>query len=787
MDKIEVNLSVHDLVDFVLRQGDIDSRTFNQETMQEGTRIHLRYQSIQQGNYESEVELKGTIDYKEYRFNLKGRADGIIHDKNYDIIDEIKSCNTSLDEFYSRHGSWHLGQAICYAYMLALEKNYSLVGIRLTYISQVEEDDETDIRQKKMIKNFLFSFDELKERLLEIIAEYLVFYNLIEEFHRKRNESASNLTFPYKEYRKGQREIAKYVYQVCKDGKIFFFEAPTGIGKTMSSLFPSLKTFKDDINEKIFYLSAKNQTKIVAYDAMETLIDHGLDCHSIVLSSREQMCPLDESKCNPEECKFARNYYSKLRDSLKEMLLKEKNFSKEKILSYCYSQELCPFKFELDLSLYCDVIICDYNYVFDPLVYLKRFFDEDETKYFVLIDEAHNLSERIKEMYSCSLDNNVLLETKQKLKSVKAPSLKKKITKMISYLDLYISNNNVVYENGFDNEFQSYLDDLYIGLQNFLKDHKKEVEVTSLIMDCFRMVYRFTKIQEYVNDDFVYYSKSEGGHIQLVIKCLNASRLIKTTISKLRGGIFFSATLTPLDYYIKTLGGDENTPYLKVSSPFFKDQIKVLIQDNISTKYKDRQSSYLKIAESIKGFVSSKVGNYLVYFPSYQYLEEVKKVYEVTFEKLIYQERDMNLEKKNEFLKNYQPNPTSSTVGFAVLGGSFAEGIDLTNDKLIGVIVVGVGLPMISFERDLIKNYYNKQNVNGYDYAYVNPGKNKVMQASGRLIRTLDDYGALLFIDERFVTSKYRDLFKGLYQDYELVRSSDEIKAKLIRFYNQFK
>lgn len=773
MDK-KIVLSVHQLVDFILRKGDIDSRVFNMQTMQEGTRIHLRYQSIQDGSYESEVALETDIEYDNFSFLLQGRADGIIKTNKKIIIDEIKSTNDELEHFYSSQGEWHLGQAICYAYMYAKMYSCEEIGVRLTYISQIDNS--------KMIKDFTFPFLSLEQKVYSYIEEYLSFYRLIDKHIESRNISSNELTFPFNEFRKGQREVAKYVYKVASDGGVFFFEAPTGTGKTMSTMFPSMKTFF--VNDKIFYLSAKNQGKQVAHEAMKILSKNGLDAYSIVLSSRENMCQLEKSECNPEQCEFARNYYDKINKVIKEVLLKEKNINRDIILHYTLLYGICPFEAQLDISTYCDVIICDYNYLFDPLVYLKRFFDDDKTNYFSLIDEAHNLSERTKDMYTICIEKSKIVCLQKFVKPFKVAKLKRCLKKIIIDLeDFDLDEEYKIYENDFPMKFYNDLDLLFSSMQEVLKENN---EINSdEFLDVFKMINRFLKIHEYLDKYFITYIEKKDNNIKAYIRLLDSSELINATLHKLRGAILFSATLTPIDYYIHTLGGDESTPYLKLDSPFDQHNLCLLVRDDISTRYKDRDKSYQQIAESIKTVISQKVGNYLVFFSSYQYLNEVLKCYNVDKENLIVQDKEMKVNDKENFLSSFKENPSFTTVGFAVLGGVFSEGIDLVNDRLIGAIIVGVGLPMVSFERDLIKKYYDEKGVSGFDYAYTNPGKNKVMQAAGRVIRSSTDKGVVLLIDERFMQYKYRDLFKLEWSHYQRVNSCEGIKNHLKLFWNK--
>ena len=774
-----IKLSVHQLVDFLLRRGDIDTRVFNQETMAEGTRIHLRYQSIQNGSYESEVALSKDIEFGGFVFTLHGRADGIIHKRGIDIVDEIKSTNDDLEHFHEIQGEWHLGQAICYAYLYASLNHLDKMGVRLTYISQID--------QTKTFKEYDFDFDTLESKVHEYLRAYIDFYNILLDFREKRIATSKELVFPYDVFRDGQREVAKYVYKVSLDGGLFFFEAPTGTGKTISALFPAIKTFASERNEKIFYLSAKTQAKEVAHNAMKVMNRKGLKAHSIVLSSKEQMCQCNVQKCNPDDCPFAKGYYEKINKVIKEVLLKENCIDKEAILHYSLLYGICPFETQLDISTYCDVIICDYNYFFDPIVYLKRFFEESKTPYFTLIDEAHNLYERTKEMYTVTIDESKLIELQSSLRRVKAIGLKRALKKLIMHINE--NSNDVeehkIIENDFDSTFYSLIEKLNTAMQEVSKNNSDIIE--NEFLEVSRMLNRFRKIHEYLDDNFVTYIEKINGNITYYIRCIDSSSLIRNSLNQVRGAVFFSATMTPMDYYIKTLGGSDDTPYLKLPSPFDKKNLCLLVRSDISTRYKDRANSYNEVAKSIKEVVSAKTGNYLVFFSSFQYLENVLNIYDVTNEEIIVQSKEMNINSREEFLSHFVEKPNKTTVGFAVLGGVFSEGIDLVSDRLIGAVIVGVGLPMVSFERDLIKDYFDKKDMNGFDYAYTNPGKNKVMQAAGRVIRSKDDKGVVLLIDQRFMQPNYRDLFKLEWSHYQRVFNTSQIKGHLYRFWNENK
>lgn len=777
----KIVLSVHGLVDFLLRKGDIDNRVYNSASMLEGTRIHLRYQQIQNGDYLSEQFLSTTLNVEEYTFEISGRADGIIVGGAMPVIDEIKSTVSELEAFYESQKEWHLGQAQVYAYMYCKENRLDACGIRLTYISQQDNKD-------KLILNFSFTFAQLEERVLDLCRAYLTFYRKIDGHNEARTLSSRNLEFPFEQYRPGQRDMARYVYGSILNRKPTFIEAPTGIGKTISTLFPAVKSFSTLGVEKIFYLSSKNVIKEVAYSTCRLLGENGLIARVIKLTSKEKMCRVDSRKCNPDECPYTKGYYDKLRAVIDETITSHLLIDEDRINLLADEHEMCPFELQLDLSLFCDIIICDYNYLFDPIAYLRRFFDQDKVPYVALIDEAHNLVDRSKEMYSATLDSKSFKELRFHLKKEKLPKIKKLLRKIVDFLDerLEAHADFIPAEKDFPAEFYSLLDNLYIQCQDILKNHPEAVD--DVFLDVHRKVFRFVKIGEFVSEGFHTYFDCQEGEVKAIIRCLDSSHLIRTTLDKLMSGIFFSATLSPLEYYVHCLGGDDETPKLILPSPFDKTHLLSVVRDDVSTRYVDRSFSYETIARTIESVVKAEKGNYLVFFPSYRYLEDVSACLSSDPEvEYIRQTRDMVEKEKQNFLNRFKMCPDHSTVGLAVLGGAFSEGIDLVSTRLIGAIIVGVGLPTVSYERNIIKDYFTGIGKNGFDYAYLYPGINKVMQAAGRVIRSEEDYGIVLFIDSRYGSYKYRSLLKEQYRNASYAEDDDELIDQVRRFWKRKK
>ena len=780
---VEIKLSVHQLVDFLLRTGDIDSRVFNNNTMLAGTKIHASYQSKQNNMYLSEVQLSYDFYIQKYHIKLFGRADGIIikNDKSV-IIDEIKSTILDLKTCYEKQGNWHLGQAICYAFMYAKNNNLNNIGVNLTYISQNDEST--------MKKSFSFTEEYLTSYMNDLLKKYLMFYNIIEVKREKRNESSNMLEFPFEKFRMGQRELSKYCYHVAKDGGILFAEAPTGIGKTISTIFPFIKSFKDNENEKIFYLTAKTSGREAAYKACELLKAKGQNLSEVIITAKDKICLNPGTSCNPSDCPFAIGYYDKIKDILIEMILNETSFDYDTILKYAFKYNVCPFELQLDLSLYSDVVICDYNYLFDPIGYLKRYFDGECNDVLVLVDEAHNLVPRAKSMYSCEITYSLFKKVKKQISKIDDAKIKsafKSTNKYLKYyLDLYNEDDSNIIIPYIEDSIMNSLSRLTLQMNRVQKEYSSYV--TEEFKDCSMEIYRFIRLYEFYNESFKLFLNFENEkNFTLNLLCLDASSFVRQSLSQVKGSALFSATLSPFEYYVEELGGDVNKDItLVLDSPFNKDNVLLMIDNGVSTLYKNRNASYSYIVEDIKNFVKSRLGNYFVFFPSYEYMENVYNLLSGDFE-VIKQDRNMDDKQKSEFLSHFESNPNKTTIGFVVLGGSFGEAIDLIDDRLIGVVIVGVGLPQINFKSDLVKEYFMKKGMNGFDYAYVNRGINNVMQAMGRLIRSENDKGAILLIDQRYTNYNYRKIFRGNFKNYHIIYSSEEIGKMCESFWRRHK
>lgn len=771
----KITLNVHGLVDFALRTGDIDARVFNLDTMTRGTQIHSYYQAKQNKRYLAEQYLEHTFTYDAFEITLQGRVDGIILNDNEVIIEEIKTTNSDLDTFFMAHEVWHVGQAQCYALMYALKNNREVMDIQLTYISQIDES--------KMIKRYTFHVDELVIAINSFFATYFSFYNRVEDYILKRNNDLKNLTFPFKNIRPSQKEMMDLVDEGIKSGMKMYFNAPTGSGKTMATLYPSLKRMGERPGTKIFYLTAKGSGKVQAENALR-LIGGQAKVKSINLSAKEKMCLNDKIACNPDECPFARNYYGKLKSALLDIYTNYDEYTPNLILDIARKHEICPFEFQLDLSLFTDVIIADYNYVFDPFVYLRRYFDQKQGEYIVLIDEAHNLARRVMDNYSQVLDFTAFYSFRKTLKGDKHKEVRRLINRMVKVLIEYSEDIIPPYQtiNEFPSSLLTILEKYLLVGSDYMQ--KMGTELSEEFTDFFFAVNKFIKIHSLINESFVQYVEiDEDKKIfpKFYIKCLNPEEFINGALKGVESSIFFSATLAPENYFKTLLNIKDDLSH--VSNPFKREQLLIMVDPTVSLFYKDREKSIDEVVKRIIAATEVKTGNYLVYTPSFAYLELLQRKLEGNplFE-LIIQSSVMTDFEKESYLDSFTFSPTKTKIGLAVLGGSFSEGVDLVSDRLSGIFILGVGYPPPSFEKELEKEYFDKMLDDGISYAYIYPALNKILQTMGRVIRTEKDYGFILLMDKRYDYSPYREHLRNYNGVIQKVSSAAHISSLLTRF-----
>ena len=773
----QIELSVHELVDFVLRKGDIDSRSFNSMTMQEGTRIHNIYQSKQGSNYLKEYPLKGIFSYEDSLIYLSGRSDGIILEE-VPIIEEIKSTNCDLNLFFKENEEWHLGQAICYGYLYAIEKGLDKVKIRLTYISQVNNDI--------LKKNYCYKTDELLTKIHQYFDVYFQFARIIETRKNRRNESLSELRFPFSNAREGQMELIDFTKQAIESADSRFAEASTGIGKTMATIFSTLSYLKEDKLDKVFYLCPKNTNFDNAAKALEILNKEGYLLSYTEIRARSKMCPYKlEKACNPDDCPLTVGYYSKLKDVLKDCLVHENLLNSEIIDKYAKKYDVCPFELSLDFSVYTDFVVCDYNYAFHPISYLRRFFEVPDKTYriFALVDEAHNLIDRARDMFTVTFSEEDYKNLKKELKGYRNPEINKILRKINQDLRLFKEfefNDQPIILEQLDSKFIQHITKLRSEI-NVLETDNPKLKLKKgkdFLID----LYKFIVINDLLNDGFKIILDNKYDNLTIKLFCIDPSSFINKSLFHFLGTLFFSATLTPIDYFQKVNLNRDGFKTISLPSPFNPNNFFLIINDNISIKYKDRDKTLEEVVKEINIFVSKKVGNYLIFVPSFEYSRKIEK-YFINDNRFVFQTATMTNKDKDEFLANFKENPQESRIGVCVISGSFAESIDLTGDRLIGVVIVGVGLPQVNFENNLVKDFYIQKEMNGYEFAYMNPGINKVLQALGRVIRTQNDKGSALIIDSRYAQSHYFSILKDRYKNYTKIKDSNGLIKALNSFY----
>ena len=764
------SISVGELCSHNALSGSIDNRYTSKGRMTQGVRLHQYVQS-KYGPYDlSEYSLSCEGFFGDIVLEISGRADGVLSPNKRPVIEEIKSTSMDLENIEEPLTS-HLSQCRTYAYMYCLENGLESIGLKVTYISTAE---------KREIKHFEYreNFNDLKEMFDSLCEDYCEYIKTIENRVAERNESIAKIKFPFP-FRQYQKETINRIYKIIKEGKNVFMNAPTGSGKTLNALYPAIKAMPYLRAPKIFYLTSKSTQKQVAANAMEILNKRGLKAKVVEITAKEKTCFLEKPSCNPVDCEYALRYYDKLRENEKALMAGKDLMLQENIETFAKEHKMCPFELSLDLTLSADVIICDYNYVFDPSAALKRFFEEEipSGDYVFLIDEAHNLPERSRQMYSAEIRRFDLTKIKRLAPSLKA--LIKCVNEILDYFSEFSlrapENGDYVFED-IPNELYELLNKFTTEADRFLSRGNAGDERYSHILDMYFNINSFISVYEIRKPSHVFYYNKKDNVLKLF--CTDAREYLNEILKKAQSGVFFSATFTPLEYYCEILGGNRDDYLLNVDSSFDKDNFKIAVDTGIVTTYAKRGLYYDKAAERIHTTITSKRGNYIVFFPSYAYMEAVHEEYKKAYkDEIMMQQRSMSEEMRSEFLAKF--TNSGAVTAFAVIGGVFGEAVDLVGDKLIGAVICGVSLPLICTERELIKKHYDDEKKNGFDYAYVYPGMNKVLQAMGRVIRTQDDRGCAVLLDERFRYTAYRKCFPPYYDHMVFVNDNEALKKFL--------
>ena len=846
--KMEMHISVRGLVEFILRTGNIDNRkaVSPENAMQEGGRIHRMIQRRMGADYHAEVALKYFYETENYTVTVEGRADGIIFGNGpqqeeapllsgssgsgvilvagnqaaddtaagrsgpdnaltgysvmYDkaegntrqehpvTVDEIKGTYQEVKRM-KEPAAVHLAQAKCYAYIYARQEHLEGIRVRMTYCNM-------DTEELKYF-HYDYTFEELDEWFGNVMEQYRKWADFQYQWRIERQESIKGMQFPFA-YREGQKNLVTYVYQTIYHRKKLFIEAPTGVGKTISTVFPAVKAIGEGKGERIFYLTAKTITRTVADDTFQILREKGLKFKTVILTAKDKICFMEETECNPDYCPYAKGHYDRINDAMYDMLTHMDNFSREKITEYGKKHKVCPFELCLDMSLFSDGIICDYNYVFDPHVYLKRFLAENSKgEYIFLVDEAHNLVERGREMYSAVMCKEDFLRLKKVIKGLdgKMEHWLEKCNKELLALKRECETYRI---EEYIEPFVTALRRLHAAMDTYLEEHDggdvfHTKEVRGEVLDFYFEVCHFLDIYERVDKNYVTYSEMrEDGSFILKLFCVNPSMNLKECMKKGRSTILFSATLLPIAYYKDLLGAEEGDYEVYAQSVFDPSRKKLFIGSDVTSKYSRRtEGEYDNIALYIYEIVRNRYGNYLIFFPSHAFMQNIYQRFVECFAKqeemeCVMQEDYMDETSREEFLQRFSAEgEEKSLLGFCVLGGIFGEGIDLKNDSLIGAVIVGTGLPQVCNEREILKNYFEDAGDNGFDYAYRYPGMNKVLQAAGRVIRTAEDVGVVALLDERFLNWSYQKMFPREWDEFEAV-TVDRIAKRVERFWDEW-
>ncbi|WP_226085098.1 ATP-dependent DNA helicase [Mesobacillus sp. S13] len=760
MQKV-VKIPVRTLAEYVYKSGSIVSGFSSTSSFTEGSRIHREVQKTYNEQDQSEVYLKAEIEYENLHFMIEGRCDGLLENNGHMTIDEIKSTSLSLDVINEESNLAHWAQAECYAYMYMQDHELDCIDIQLTYVQK----SSGEIKRFRKTQ----TTDEINEAMRYMLSMFAPYAKLRLAHELKRNQSIKELAFPFPHYRKGQRQLAGSVYKTILEKKTIFASAPTGIGKTISTIFPAIKAIGEEHLGKIFYLTAKTTTRQTAEEAYSQLFSEGLQMKVVTITAKDKVCFTGQGICNKEHCEFADGYYDKINDAILDILQNENSINRHCIDRYAFEHKICPFEFSLDLAYSADTVICDYNYIFDPKVSLKRLFDDQKKATVLLVDEAHNLVDRGRDMYSSTLEKAPFLQLKREFKG-KNENIHK-ISKLIN--DYFIkvkkqaeASKTIEFVEPLGEFNQLVSDFIELAEQELLSERSENPE---LLLETYFAAQNWQRISKLYDERFILYAEIQRNEVKIKQFCLDPSYLIKQAGKSFKARVFFSATLSPTGYYRDLLGGEEDDYIVRIPSPFSQEQTQVMVKP-ISTRFKDRENSIKPIVKTLVETIQTKPGNYLIFFPSYLYLNSVLEEWNLGNYGIpsIVQDTGMGDTEREAYLESFKPGRSDSLVGFAVLGGIFSEGVDLKGDRLNGVLIVGVGLPQIGFERDLIKRHFSSHGKNGYDYAYVYPGMNKVLQAGGRLIRSEKDTGTIILMDDRYLQSKYQFLLPDLWKSYRI-------------------
>jgi DNA excision repair protein ERCC-2 len=777
----QINISVKDMVSFIHTGGDLTSEFKSNKRAKEGTEAHAFLQGQYGPHDQKEVNVQALYTKGDYDIYISGRMDGlrIINDKL--TIEEIKSTLTDVELIQINSRPEHLAQARMYAYMYCTEKDLKSIRVQLTYIHVHTQETKTFTKR--------YNISQLTKFFEDTVDSYITWLEIYNQHQQNKKVSIEGLNFPFDEYREGQYTFMGAVYQTIMSKDILYSIAPTGIGKTIAALFSSLKAIETE-QDKIFYLTAKNAGKNIVIDTVNLLKEKGLIAKTVVLHSKERMCLMDKVDCDPDICPYAKGYFDRVHDALEDIFVHQDVYDMDLIKSYGEYHTICPHEFSLSISNYSDIVICDYNYAFDPRTHLIRYFDEDYYHPILLIDEAHNMIDRSRSMYSAELSKSALLDLRKHSNSIK-PKVRNQINKLIKHMEQFaqdqeVEKNPFYVQDEMDSDVIGMLENILNKLEQALVENKK-FKSRDKVLDGYFMCSQFVRISDFYGSNYRYvFEKIEEDYI-ITLRCLDASKHILQTIeARAKGSIFFSATLEPIDYHVKLITAGVGKS-IQIPSPFPQKNLGLFIDDSTSTRYRDRERSIDNIIDNIYAMAETKVGNYIVFFPSYRYLNRVLEHFDSEHYQILVQERNMSLKERNDMLHAFDTLGTVSKIGFFVIGGSFSEGIDYIGDRLHGVLIVGVAMPQFNPYNEILRGYFDEEFDRGFDYAYTYPGMNKVIQAVGRVIRTKDDIGIAVLFDDRYAHKKYKELYPPNWSHALFIQRNQYLQDYVKRFWKSKK
>jgi|LSQX01.1.fsa_nt_gb DNA excision repair protein ERCC-2 len=804
-EKFSINIAVRDLAELSRREGGLASPFYGGVTGVEGIALHKEYarrapEFFPGAEIYLEYSLAGTYSHPDlpYELKIQGRCDSIAFEDGSLTLIEVKSFRGSA-RFLPKDGDTvHWAQAKIYAYLLSQsdffleQKSVSeTITVALHYLSL--DNGELVAHEKT------YTRDELEEYFSSICKYYLTSQTALITHRKRRNILNCEASFPFPDLRLGQHDMMREVTAAIRDKQVLFVNAPTGSGKTIAVLYPALKAQAHGLNDSIYYLTPSRSQRTVAEEALSLLREHGFLIRAITIRAKRSMCAQPKLFCDKNKCPFATTYYARLHEALGEFSHKE-DLLPDDIFALGQKYQLCPYELSIDLMKSCDLVVCDYNYIFDPRIRWQERLDDPKHKYTLLVDEAHNLAERSRSMFSAIIDSKQIEDLKAILPQATAeaddPSLVSVLASLTELEELLNSYRNVLAEDVSETNREDFVKrHQELGLfftQNFFATHVIPPRLESCVarlnfklMQFFEFfrdfpqreaanIIRFELLffqriaEEYYDQAYITaVRRMPEGKMALSLLSLDASEHLTNTYYGKSSVVFFSATLEPYSYFVSLLNARHKTDkpeVLKLNSPFDRKRRLVIAYDEYSVRYRDRALSLAGIAELILELVSARPGNFLLFCPSFAYLRQLqnylKEAERSSLLDIIVQPQRMNDQQKTEYLRRFTTAPKErSLLGLTVLGSLFTEGVDLKGEALTGVIVIGTGLPALTPEREILRQYHEAKSGLGYQYAYTWPGFNRVTQAAGRLIRTPEDYGVVLLVDDRYSGPEYQQLY----------------------------